>query len=80
MYLEKLNYEVFRMIKSRIGEKLRVSKYKREHIIKELGVSQNTLSNWSTGKTYPTMDKAYILAKLLECKLDDLYYEEEENN
>lgn len=61
------------MIKSRIGELLRVSKYKREYIQKELGITANTLSNWCTGKTYPTMDKAIILSQLLECSLEDLY-------
>jgi putative transcriptional regulator len=61
------------MLRSRIGELLRVSKYRREYIIKELDISANTLSNWVTGRTYPTMDKAYILAVLLEVKVDDLY-------
>ncbi|GKU81180.1 helix-turn-helix transcriptional regulator [Niallia sp. NCCP-28] len=68
------------MLKSRIGELLRISKYRREYILKEIGVSPNTLTNWVTGKTYPTMDKAYILAKLLECKLEDLYEYKEETN
>ncbi|MFD2444190.1 helix-turn-helix domain-containing protein [Bacillus sp. CGMCC 1.16607] len=61
------------MLKSRIGELLRVSKYRREYIIKELDISQNTLSNWVTGKTYPTIDKAFLLAELLEVKVDDFY-------
>ena len=61
------------MLRSRIGELLRVSKYRREYIQNKLGVTANTLSNWSTGKTYPTIDKAYILAELLEVKLEDLY-------
>jgi transcriptional regulator with XRE-family HTH domain len=61
------------MLNSRIGELLRVSKYRREYIIKELEITQNTLSNWVTGKTYPTIDKAYKLADLLEVKVDELY-------
>lgn len=61
------------MLKSRIGILLRTSKYKREYIQKQLGVSANTLSNWSVGKTYPTMDKAYELAALLDCNIEDLY-------
>lgn len=61
------------MLRSRIGDLVRVSKYRREYIIKELEITQNTLSNWCTGKTYPTIDKAYKLAELLECKVDDLY-------
>jgi putative transcriptional regulator len=61
------------MLRSRIGELLRVSKYRREYIQNKLGVTANTLSNWSTGKTYPTIDKAFLLAELLEVKLEDLY-------
>lgn len=61
------------MIRSRIGELLRVSKYRREFILNQLGVSKNTLSNWVSGKTYPTADKMYILADLLDVKVDDLY-------
>ena len=71
--MENLIHEVLNVLRSRIGELLRVSKYRREYIIKELGITQNTLSNWCTGKTYPTMDKAYILADLLEVKVDELY-------
>jgi transcriptional regulator with XRE-family HTH domain len=61
------------MVKSKIGILLRSSKYKREFIQKELGITANTLSNWSTGKTYPTIDKAYELAKLLDVNITDLY-------
>lgn len=64
------------MLKSKIGILLRTSKYRREYIQKELGISANTLSNWATGKTYPTVDKAFRLAKLLGVKVDDLYEEE----
>jgi putative transcriptional regulator len=61
------------MIKPRIGKLLRISKYKREFIIKELDISKNTLSNWIAGNTYPTIDKAFLLADLLEVSVDDLY-------
>lgn len=61
------------MLKSRIGVLLRTSKYRREFIQKELGISANTLTNWVTGKTYPTIDKAFKLAELLEVDINDLY-------
>ncbi|NRD80255.1 helix-turn-helix transcriptional regulator [Bacillus sp. BRMEA1] len=61
------------MLNSRIGILLRTSKYRREFIQKELGISANTLSNWCTGKTYPTIDKAFRLAELLEVKIEELY-------
>jgi putative transcriptional regulator len=61
------------MIKPRIGRLLRESKYKREFIIKELGISKNTLTNWIAGNTYPTIDKAFLLADLLEVTVEELY-------
>jgi putative transcriptional regulator len=67
------------MLRSNIGKMLRVSKYKREFIIKQLGITQNTLSNWCTGKTFPTVDKAFILAELLEVRINDLYERVEKN-
>ena len=65
------------MLKSRIGVLLRTSKYRREFILNELGISKNTLTNWSSGVTYPTIDKAYILADLLEVDINELYEREE---
>jgi transcriptional regulator with XRE-family HTH domain len=67
------------MLRSHIGKLLRVSKYRREFIIQQLGITQNTLSNWCTGKTFPTVDKAFILADLLEVSINDLYERVEDN-
>jgi putative transcriptional regulator len=61
------------MLKSNIGWLIKKSEYSREYIMKELGVSANTLSNWSTGKSIPSLEKAFQLADLLNCKVDDLY-------
>lgn len=66
------------MLKSNIGILLKNSPLKREYLMKELNVSANTLSNWSTGKRKPSIDNAFLLAKLLNCKVDDLYTFEEE--
>ena len=66
------------MFKSNIGWLIKKSPYSREHIMKELGISANTLSNWSTGKSIPSLDKAFKLADLLEVKVDDLYEREVE--
>jgi putative transcriptional regulator len=61
------------MYKSNIGELIKQSPYKREYIMKKLGVSANTLSNWSTGKNLPSLEKAFQLADFLGVKVDDLY-------
>jgi putative transcriptional regulator len=71
--LENGTIEVITLLISQIGSLMRVSKYRREYIISTLGITQNTMSNWVQGKTYPTIDKAYILADLLGVKVDDLY-------
>ncbi len=60
-------------MKSRIGILIDESPYKNEYIRKYMDVSRNTLSNWRSGKTYPTIDKAFKLADLLGVKVDDLY-------
>lgn len=39
------------------------------------GISENTLSNWCTGKTYPKAPDLFKLAKLLKVQVDDLYEE-----
>jgi putative transcriptional regulator len=64
------------MYKSNIGELIKKSPYKREYIMKKLDVSANTLSNWSTGKTMPSLDMAFKLASILGVKVDDLYERE----
>ncbi|MEH6941543.1 helix-turn-helix transcriptional regulator [Bacillus sp. JJ722] len=66
-------------LKSNISKLINESKYKREYIRSYMGVSSlNTISNWCTGKSYPSIPDSFKLAKLLEVKVDDLYEWEEE--
>ncbi|MBT2701580.1 helix-turn-helix transcriptional regulator [Bacillus sp. ISL-40] len=66
------------MVISLIGSWIKQSKYSRPEICEIFGISQNTLSNWSTGKTYPSIPQALKLAALLGVKVDDLYKMKEE--
>lgn len=67
------------MLESNISKYLKKSKYRREYIQEYMNVSANTLSNWSTGKTEPTVENLFKLADLLEVKVDELYtFEREE--
>lgn len=61
-----------------IGAWIKQSPYTRPDICKKFGISQNTLSNWCTGKTYPSIPQALKLAALLNVKIDDLYKLKEE--
>lgn len=59
---------------------IKQSKYSREDICKIFEIHQNTLSNWCTGKNYPSIPQALKLAALLNVKLDDLFKLKEEND
>lgn len=61
------------IVKVRIGDLIKNSPYKREYIQKYMEISRNTLSNWCTGRTYPSIPQAYVLAKLLGVTVEDLY-------
>ncbi|MGE6379974.1 helix-turn-helix transcriptional regulator [Peribacillus muralis] len=64
-------------MKSRIGECIDKTGFKKKYIAVKLEVSPTQLSNWISGRSFPTIEKAFRLAKLLGVKVDDLYEEEE---
>lgn len=47
--------------------------YKKKWVAEQMGVSQNVLSRWITGRSKPSLENAFRLAELLDCKVDDLY-------
>lgn len=61
-------------MKCRIEELIREKGLRKDFIAKKLGVSYRQLRNYETMDSYPPIDKAYILADLLEVKVDDLYH------
>jgi putative transcriptional regulator len=63
-------------MKSRLNELIEKSGYMKKYIAKEVGITPTQLSNWIACRSYPPLDKAYKLAKLLGCKVDDLYEED----
>lgn len=65
-------------MKSRIGELIDKKGYRKNFVAKELGISPVQLSNWISGRSYPTMEKSFKLAALLDVKVDDLYGLKEE--
>lgn len=61
------------MIISLIGSYIKQSEYKRPYICEYMGVSNNTLSNWCTGKSYPPLPQLFKLANLLGVGIGELY-------
>jgi putative transcriptional regulator len=60
-------------MENRIGEFIDKSGYKKKFIAKHLGITPTQLSNWISGRSYPSVPKLFALADLLEVKVDDLY-------
>ena len=68
---------VMDMLKSKIGEYIERSGYRRDYIAKRIGVSYRQLAKYIAGDSFPTVPKLFALAQLLGCKVDDLYEYEE---
>lgn len=60
-------------MKSKIGFWIDERGYRKKYIAKQLDVTPNQISNWISGRSYPTIEKAFKLADLLDVKVDDLY-------
>lgn len=64
-------------MKSNIGKIIDDQGFKKKYIADKMEVSPTQLSNWINNRNYIPIDKAYKLAELLNCKVDDLYSKEE---
>ena len=62
-------------MQSRIGLLIKMKGLRKGYVAEYIGVNPNTVSNWIKGVSYPKLDQAYKLAKLLDCQLDDLIQE-----
>lgn len=65
------------MLVCKIGQIIDSKGYKRKFIADQVGITQQQLSNWVTGRSYPPIDKAFKLAELLNCTVDDLFEKKE---
>lgn len=64
-------------MKPRIKELRLARGITQAHIARTLGVTQQTVSKWEKGVTYPDIDEAYKLAKVLFVSITTDLYEEE---
>ncbi|KAA0547587.1 helix-turn-helix transcriptional regulator [Bacillus sp. BGMRC 2118] len=68
------------MLKSKIRLCIEVSGVSREEISKRMGISRNQLSNYSSGKSFPSMERAFQLSRILGVTVEDLYEYKEDKN
>lgn len=60
-------------MKCNIEELVKKAGLKKGFIAEKLEVSVKQFRNYETGHSLIPIDKAFILADLLDCKVDDLY-------
>ncbi|QBP06971.1 XRE family transcriptional regulator [Virgibacillus phage Mimir87] len=49
------------------------SEMSKKEVAEKMAVSQTVLSRWANGHSMPSVNNLFKLAKLLGCKVDDLY-------
>lgn len=59
-------------IVSNIGKRIDESGLRTELIAKTLGVTDKQVYNLKKGICFPSFERAFLLAKLIDCKVDDL--------
>jgi DNA-binding XRE family transcriptional regulator len=67
------------MLISKIKPYIELSPYSRDEVRKVMGVSNNTISLWCTGKSRPNLEDAFKLSRLLGVTVEDIYEYREEN-
>ncbi len=66
-------------MKSNIEYWITKSGYKKKFIADKLSISQTVLSRWINDRSKPSLENAFKLADILNCKVDDLYEWKEGN-
>ena len=66
-------------LRCNLEQLIKESGLRKDFIAKKLGISTKQLRNYETMKSFIPMDKAFMLAEILNCKIEDLYTKEEEN-
>ncbi|GIN88718.1 hypothetical protein J6TS2_51040 [Heyndrickxia sporothermodurans] len=65
---------------SKIGEKIKESGLRDDYIADRMQISKKQVYNLKKGISFPTFEKAFILASILNCPVDELATFEEEGN
>ena len=65
-----INGDVMRLL---IREKIKEKGMTNKEVAEILGIDQNTVSRYTTGRIKLSLEMAAKIAEILECKVDDLY-------
>ncbi len=67
-------------LKNKIKEKRKQMKYTQTEFAQMVGTTKNTISALETGQFAPSAYLAAIMCTVLECKFEDLFYLETEED
>lgn len=66
-------------MKSKLNEIIKSSGLRKGFLAEKVGITPQQFSKWIKGEVYPPADQLFYLARLLNCKVDDMYeYEKDE--
>ncbi|MFE4073417.1 helix-turn-helix transcriptional regulator [Peribacillus sp. YIM B13477] len=61
------------MLEPKIRVRLAELSLKQTEVYKELGVTSQQFSNYVVGTSFPRLELAFKLAKILDCRIEDLW-------
>lgn len=61
------------LLKCRIKVRLAELDKSQKELAEYMGVSKQTINGWVTGRVMPPLEKAFLIAKYLRCKVDNLW-------
>jgi DNA-binding XRE family transcriptional regulator len=67
------------LLKCRIKVRLAELDKSQKELAEYMKVSKQTVNGWVTGRVVPPMEKGFIIADYLECRVDDLWIYKEED-
>jgi putative transcriptional regulator len=70
--------ELETLLKCRIKVRLAELDKPQKELAEYMKVSKQTVNGWVSGRVIPPMEKGFIIAKYLECTVDDLWTYKEE--
>lgn len=61
------------MLKSRLKEVLNERGLKQKWVAEKMNLPPTVISRWANNRGYPSVEKLFLMAKIIGCTVDELY-------
>lgn len=68
-----VSLELSELLKSKMKIRLAELDMQQQELAEKLGVTKQTMNGWVRGRVKPPLETAFVIAKELKCKVDDLW-------